>query len=66
MNTLREALQAYLDLRRGPGYKMHDAGLLLPGHSGQAIHAHAGAIPEQAGSRCVVGGAGPAKLVGSS
>lgn len=30
MNTLREALQEYLDLRRGLGYKMHDAGLLLP------------------------------------
>lgn len=30
MNTLREALQAYLDLRRGLGFKMHDASLLLP------------------------------------
>jgi hypothetical protein len=30
MNTLREGLQEYLDLRRGLGYKMHDAGLLLP------------------------------------
>ena len=30
MNTLREALQDYLALRRGLGYKMHDAGLLLP------------------------------------
>jgi integrase/recombinase XerD len=30
MNTLREALQEYLDLRRGLGFKMHDAGLLLP------------------------------------
>jgi len=30
MNTLREALQEYLDLRRSLGYKMHDAGLLLP------------------------------------
>ena len=30
MNTLREALQEYLELRRGLGYKMHDAGLLLP------------------------------------
>jgi len=30
MNTLREALQEYLDLRRGLGYKMHCAGLLLP------------------------------------
>jgi integrase/recombinase XerD len=29
MNTLREALQEYLDLRRGLGFKMHDAGLLL-------------------------------------
>jgi integrase/recombinase XerD len=30
MNTLREALQEYLALRRGLGYKMYDAGLLLP------------------------------------
>ena len=30
MNTLREALQDYLVLRRGLGFKMHDAGLLLP------------------------------------
>ena len=30
MNTLREALQEYLALRRGLGYKMHDAGRLLP------------------------------------
>ena len=30
MNTLREALQDYLALRRGLGYKMYDAGLLLP------------------------------------
>lgn len=30
MNTLREALQNYLALRRGLGFKMHDAGLLLP------------------------------------
>ena len=30
MNTLREALQEYLALRRGLGFKMHDAGLLLP------------------------------------
>ena len=30
MNTLREGLQEYLDLRRGLGFKMHDAGLLLP------------------------------------
>ncbi len=30
MNTLREALQEYIDLRRGLGYKMHDEGLLLP------------------------------------
>jgi len=29
MNTLREALQEYLRLRRGLGYKMHDAGLVL-------------------------------------
>lgn len=30
MNTLREALQEYLRLRRSLGYKMHDAGLVLP------------------------------------
>lgn len=30
MNTLRKAVQEYLALRRGMGYKMHDAGLLLP------------------------------------
>ena len=30
MNTLREALQEYIDLRRRLGYKMHDEGLLLP------------------------------------
>lgn len=30
MNTLREALKEYLVLRRSLGYKMHDAGLLLP------------------------------------
>ncbi|MCI0152432.1 tyrosine-type recombinase/integrase, partial [Paraburkholderia sediminicola] len=30
MNTLREALQECLDLRRSLGFKMHDAGLLLP------------------------------------
>ena len=30
MNTLREALQEYLALRRGLGFKMHDAGLVLP------------------------------------
>jgi integrase/recombinase XerD len=30
MNTLREALQEYIDLRRRLGFKMHDAGLLLP------------------------------------
>ncbi len=30
MNTLREALQEYLDLRRGLGFKMRDASLLLP------------------------------------
>ena len=30
MNTLREALQEYLDLRRELGYKMDCAGLLLP------------------------------------
>ena len=30
MNTLCEALQDYLALRRGLGFKMHDAGLLLP------------------------------------
>jgi hypothetical protein len=30
MNSLREALQEYIDLRRGLGYKMHDEGLMLP------------------------------------
>jgi integrase len=30
MNTLREALQGYLELRRSLGFKMRDAGLLLP------------------------------------
>jgi integrase/recombinase XerD len=30
MNTLREALQEYLALRRRLGFKMHDAGLVLP------------------------------------
>ena len=30
MNTLREALHEYLELRRSMGYKMHDAGVLLP------------------------------------
>jgi integrase len=30
MNTLRESLQEYLELRRGLGFKMHDAGVLLP------------------------------------
>lgn len=30
MNTLRETLQGYLALRRGLGFKMHDARLLLP------------------------------------
>ncbi len=30
MNTLREALQEYLTLRRGLGFKMRDAGLILP------------------------------------
>ena len=30
MNTLREALQEYLELRRGLGFKMHDAVLQLP------------------------------------
>jgi integrase/recombinase XerD len=30
MNTLREAMQDYLALRRGLGFKMHDAGLRLP------------------------------------
>ena len=29
MNTLREALQEYLELRRGLGFKMHDAALML-------------------------------------
>ena len=30
MNTLRESLQEYLELRRGLGYKMNRAALLLP------------------------------------
>lgn len=30
MNALRESLQEYLDLRRSLGFKMRDAGLLLP------------------------------------
>jgi len=30
MNTLREALQEYLALRRSLGFKMYDAGLVLP------------------------------------
>jgi hypothetical protein len=30
MNTLREALQEYTELRRGLGFKMHAAALLLP------------------------------------
>lgn len=30
MNTLQEAMQEYLALRRGLGFKMHDAGLKLP------------------------------------
>ena len=30
MNTLDQALREYLELRRGLGFKMHDAGLLLP------------------------------------
>jgi len=30
MNSLRQALQEYVDLRRGLGYKMHDEGRLLP------------------------------------
>ena len=30
MNTLREALHEYLELRRGLGFKMHDAVLQLP------------------------------------
>lgn len=30
MNTLRESLQEYLELRRSLGFKMHDAGVLLP------------------------------------
>ena len=33
MNTLREALQDYLVLRRGLGFKMHDAGLHCRGSS---------------------------------
>jgi integrase/recombinase XerD len=30
MNTLRQELQAYLNLRRGLGFKLHDAGKSLP------------------------------------
>ena len=30
MNTLREALNNYLELRRSLGFKLHDAGLQLP------------------------------------
>ena len=30
MNRLREALPEYLQLRRSLGFKLHDAGLLLP------------------------------------
>ena len=30
MNTLLEALQEYLELRRGMGFKMHEAAVLLP------------------------------------
>jgi len=30
MNTLRQALNDYLELRRGLGFKLHDAGLQLP------------------------------------
>jgi len=30
MNTLRESLLEYLELRRGLGFKMHEAGVLLP------------------------------------
>lgn len=30
MNTLREALHEYIELRRGLGFKLHDAGLQLP------------------------------------
>lgn len=30
MNTLRDALSEYLDLRRGLGYKLHDTALQLP------------------------------------
>lgn len=30
MNTLRESLQEYLELRRSLGFKMHDAGVVLP------------------------------------
>jgi integrase len=30
MNTLREAMQDYLSMRRGLGFKMYDAGLRLP------------------------------------
>lgn len=30
MNSLRESLQEYIDLRRGLGYKMHEEGMQLP------------------------------------
>jgi len=41
MNTLREALQEYIDLRRGLGYKMHCEGLLLPQFVGFMEERHA-------------------------
>ena len=31
MNTLHSSLQDYLALRRGLGFKMNDAGRMLPG-----------------------------------
>jgi len=41
MNTLREALQEYIDLRRGLGYKMHSEGLQLPRFVGFMEERHA-------------------------
>ena len=41
MKTLREALQEYINLRRGLGYKMHDEGLLLPRFVGFMAEHHA-------------------------
>jgi hypothetical protein len=50
MNTLREALQEYLALRRGLGFKMHEAGLVLPRfvafmEEHQALHITTPSVP---------------------